>query len=241
MKRFLCLLVACLLISGPALAQPAVYEREGFINDALPEMRFSFEITGKQTNRDGETEYIYTATVTEASPPHATVQSFECLSLEQFVPDTLGFYAVLQDVNFDGYMDLDICYRFELGGMEHRFFLWNPDAGQFEPSNLHEQIRAMYALYPDAKIIHVYIQDSELTSQQLLYQWQGDKLTRIRKMVTTYDSSYRFFALLVDYTVDPDAILMDETYPDLEAFIDDYDAREDALWIGLDAGEPVLN
>lgn len=233
------LLCAVLAMMAAHLSAAFAGEAEGIqfpvqIAPFMPRMTLTIACTEDTFDQYGDTihDYLFTLTVGDGAK---VVQAFHVKSQVTLSADHL---VSLADLNFDGYMDLDVTDAFFANNMSHLFYLWNPDEKAYVPTELGDLGLSWYALYPDSDIIYSYTHETAATGRSDIYQWRNGELKLLRSMVTRSSDSDTYHAVITDYTDGKRTIIADETMG-FDAFLTGYDARETLLWEGIEAGEPL--
>lgn len=146
-----------------------VYRMTGRPHKSLPKMQFTFEDTGK-TN--GEGEHVIRLDIRAEDGTY--LQEIEYSSWET-VDKSYGM-ARLEDVNFDGYLDLVLTHALGASNFYAIFAPWLPEEGRFsEPI---QDIRfCNYVLYPEEKIVLSSEKDGAASYHDKAYSWIGGHLT----------------------------------------------------------------
>lgn len=103
---------------------------------------------------------------------------------EAYVDDTKSF-ATLRDMNFDGYLDLDIEQNWPLAikdGTSHSFYLYNPDTGRFDESSILNGLHWAHAYY-SRREIETGDANGNGYDYTGSYQWMDNKLYLVREKI----------------------------------------------------------
>ncbi len=234
-KVWLGLLLLCLLL--PFAAQAKEYKMA--LTDEK-EMTMCIDLIGTQ-RRVGEApvlEGIYQLTLTH----DGEVSPFQTLYFSQQISeDSQPFEDAglnTQDLDGDGYGDLDISCSPNAPNTDHIIFMFNPQLGRYESRDIGVAALSNITVSPDTKTVLNYIRDSALTGIHELYQWQNGKLVLLRRaeLMAQAPDYGTVRNCVMDYTQGKVRMLLDETYSinDLdEAFAGElYEERMMILWEG---------
>ncbi len=94
--------------------------------------------------------------------------------------------ALLADLNFDGYLDLDLTVGMGASNRFSVFSLWQPEQGCFAQVNQDLEL-CNYSLLPERKDIRVYIHESALHHDIIRYHWENGMLAK-KAMGSVYSS-----------------------------------------------------
>lgn len=209
MRKIAALFLACALCAaGPALGRAeAVYRMTGRPHETLPEMTFTIEDTGERNEED---EHMLLLRVEAEDGGYG--QEMRYPSLETV--DGYVELARLDDVNFDGVLDLVLTHA---QGASNGYVLvapWLPEAGRFsEPV---EGIRLCnYVLYPQQRHILSTEKDGAASYRHQSYAWVGGTLTLLSEgVMERVESSGRMRERLVKYDGDGAVrVCWDDEYP----------------------------
>ncbi len=143
----------------------------------LPQGYLNVRLASTEENEAGETEYIYEYVLTDAQGE--TLSSFRQAST-MWEQDPSQDGLVIADVNFDGYMDVDIRTRAADQNDARAFFLWNAQSGQFERAQMDGVQMSWYTLYPEAGVLVNRVEDSDVCYRLEMYGWDGGALRALR-------------------------------------------------------------
>lgn len=179
MKRVLWLLLACALCAagiGKGRADEA-YRMTGKPHETLPEMTFTIVDTGRLNAQE---EHVLHLSIQGGSyeqemlyPSYETVGGLEL--------------ARLDDVDFDGYLDLVLTHAQGASNFYVLFAPWLPEEGRFS-----EPVRDVrlcnYVLYPQQKVILSSEKDGAASYCHRAYGWAGGQLTLLGEGIMENDS-----------------------------------------------------
>lgn len=167
----------------------------GKLHGDMPETVIVLTNTGREII-DGEDMLVHQADI--SSPETGYAQTLTFHSREAF--DSLC-PAMLADLNFDGYLDLDLTVGMGAANRFSVFALWQPEAGSFAQVDQDLEL-CNYTLAPERKDIWVFIHESALCHDIIRYHWEnGGLVKRAVGSVYTRDSSedvYEAATLLSD-------------------------------------------
>jgi hypothetical protein len=143
----------------------------GKLNSAMPEAVIVLTNTGRDTN-GGLDMLVNQAEV--SIPETGFTQTLTFRSGEAF--NDLS-PAMLADLNFDGYLDLDLTVGMGAANRFSIFALWQPEQGCFAQVNQNLEL-CNYTLQPGRKDIWVYIHESALCHNIVRYHWENGKLVK---------------------------------------------------------------
>ena len=170
-------------------------------------MQFIFEDTGRINAED---EYIMKIDIRAEDGTYQ--QEIEYASWENGEM-SLGL-ARLEDVNFDGYLDLVLAHALGASNWFTIFAPWLPEEGRFaEPI---QDIRfCNYVLYPDEKTILSSEKDGAALYHDKAYSWIGGQLTLMGESVMDNTSSHDLMReRVVKYFLDgTEWVCWDDEYP----------------------------
>ena len=146
-----------------------VYRMTGRPHKSLPKMQFTFEDAGK-INAEGERVIRL-----DIRAEDGTYQQGIEYSSWETVDKSYGM-ARLEDVNFDGSLDLVLTHALGASNFYAIVAPWRPEEGRFaEPI---QDIRfCNYVLYPEEKIILSSEKDGAASYHDKAYSWIGGQLT----------------------------------------------------------------
>ena len=98
-----------------------------------------------------------------------------------------GPFIKAQDLNFDGYPDLDIIYQLGASNSRHIFFFYEPDIGLFRPWEYGYCWLSNFEVDPQREWIINYIHDSAVTGTKEIYHWEGKMLQPVRSAHIRHD------------------------------------------------------
>ncbi len=204
-KRMVAALLAVLCLHATALAEDALV-MQMTIGPDLPPTRLTITLQGEAEGEFGPV-YQYRAELTEES---GMLQTFEIESEQSLDPDM--FISAI-DLNFDGYLDLDVSYYLAAQNIVHRFYLWDMGQRRYVPAKLDNlEVAADIQLYPDGRLIERYTHDSAATGVTGLFQWgEGGALLPLRTVDTTQPTDEGTIRLLItDYPGGEPTVTRDE-------------------------------
>ena len=184
-----------------------VYRMTGRPHKSLPKMQFIFEDTGRINDQD---EHVMKLDVRAEDGTYQ--QEIEYASWENGEM-SLGL-ARLEDVNFDGYLDLVLAHALGASNWFTIFAPWLPGEGRFA-----EPIRDVrfcnYVLYPDERIILSSEKDGAASYHDKAYSWIGGQLTLMGESVVENTSSHdQMRERVVKYFSDgTEWVCWDDEYP----------------------------
>lgn len=235
LKCLCALLSVCLLLCGAAMAGEPYPQTEDLLQlplqiaPDLPAMTLDITRMGEK-GVDGQTVYEYRFSLLNEDMTGGIPTFF----MESEVPLDPEFLVTFADLNFDGYLDLDIAYAYYASNMAHRFYLWAPEEGAYDSAALTNLELSWYTLYPEQQIIYSYVHDSASTGDTALHRWQDGRLVKVRDMITRYTGDMMDYTVtMTDYTGDAPHVLLDETIPS-DTYLEQFDAREATLWEGIE-------
>jgi len=209
---------------------------DAFISDTLPEMTFEFVKQG-ESGPSYEPLYAYDVKVYEKKRPEHLVQAFACTSYEKL--DILPFVALF-DLNFDGFLDLDILSYQAASNQVHTFFLWDAQNDRYVETELIGLEASSYLLFPERKMIEGYRHDSAAAGEYALYAWKEGRLSLVRRLAVGYlDEGGETPHTMALYSCQDgkEALLREESYTE-EEFSVVAQAFADMLWEGIEGGRP---
>ncbi len=155
----------------------------GKLRSDMPEAVIVLTNTGRDT-KDGLELLVNQADIT--IPDTGFAQTLTYRSRE--APNSLS-PAMLADLNFDGYLDLDLTVGMGAANRFSMFALWQPEQGCFAQVNQDLEL-CNYTLQPKRKDIWVYIHESALCHDIVRYHWEnGGLVKKAMGQVYTRDSS----------------------------------------------------
>ena len=184
MKKLTMILLALLMLL--ALGCSALAETTGV---ALPDgraLRLEAQLVGRQINGGAcEEEEIYRLDVYEGQEdqPKQTLD---------FTRENGEMMIQAVDLDFDGYLDLDILYGAGATNSCHTFFRWDPAQDQFTHESGIYTWLSSYTLYPEKKLISNFLHNSAAEGVTQLFRWERDaegqpRLTLIREAEVAAD------------------------------------------------------
>ncbi len=202
------------------------------IGGELPQMTFTIKKTG-ESGAEYDRVYIYEATIAEKANPDKVFQTFTIKSEQLLDPD---YFLHLVDLNFDGYLDIDISYYRAASNEVHRFYLWDMQLNQYVEAELGNLEVSWYTLFPEDKMIYRYYHDSAMTGISEVYQYTGSQLKLLRTVDTTGSSANLESHQLVvtDYSTGAAVVTRDEQLT-ADALLNLLQSGEldDLLWDGI--------
>lgn len=202
------------------------------IGPDLPAMTLTLQKAGEEAGEFGAV-YRYAATLAEKDEPARVAQRFEVLSEQALGPD---FFIDSVDLNFDGYLDLDITYTLTATNAVRRFFLWDVAARGYAETRLDAlEVTTYYMPYPETGLIESYTHDSAATGVGRLSRWADGRLTPVRVVDSTAPADDGAIRLTVtDYASGAPVVTRDEQIR-LDRFVEMLQAGDvDALlWEGI--------
>ncbi|MBE5787581.1 MAG: hypothetical protein E7324_08600 [Clostridiales bacterium] len=100
-----------------------------------------------------------------------------------------GPFIKAQDLNFDGYPDLDIIYLLGASNSQHIFFFFDQETGRYAPWPYSYRWLSNFTADAEKKVIINYIHDSAMTGTKEIYRWEGKKLQLVRKGDIIWDET----------------------------------------------------
>lgn len=165
MKKLTMILLALLMLL--ALGCSALAET----NVALPDgrtLRLEAQLVGKQRNGGTcEDEEIYRLDVYEGQAEQPKQTLYFTRENGELVIETV-------DLDFDGFLDLDILYGSGATNSLHTFFRWDSAQDQFTAENGIYFWLSNYTLYPEKKLILNYLHNSAAEGVTQLFHWEQD-------------------------------------------------------------------
>lgn len=235
MRKTICagLVAVMMMLCCVALAEaPTTMSQDIQIGPELAAMTLTFTKASEFTNENQEIIKIYNIELKEKDSG-TVIQSFDCESQMELDPE---YFATLVDLNFDGYLDMDVNYAILANNQAHNFYLWDAENNQFVETILANGELSWYTLYPESKMLYNYVHTSAVTGETSLFQWDGNVLTLRRKLVTDTVDGETYTVKLTEYDGGNERVLMEESLPH-DSFVEGFDKREEALLNGLDVGE----
>ena len=173
----LCLMIVlALALCLPALADDALSLPDG------RQFRLEAKRLGEQYRAEEyETEGIYMLNLMEGE---AVFQQLFFTTLES---GEEGPFIRTEDLNFDGYPDLDITYALGNANSRHIFFFYDQDTGKYEPWAYGSDWISNYILDAEKGYLINYTHDSAVTGQTAIYRWEGKQLQLLRLGSLTWD------------------------------------------------------
>ena len=98
-----------------------------------------------------------------------------------------GPFIKAQDLNFDGYPDLDIIYQLGASNSWHIFFFYDQDTGKYEPWQYSYMWLSNYTLDPENGYLINYVHDSAVTGTKEIYRWEEKTLQPVRSAHIRHD------------------------------------------------------
>lgn len=150
------------------------------IGHGLPAYTFDVRNLGQQY-LPGEYDTQWIGVVEIKEPDNST--PLQSLYFSTYInEDSLSYICTLDDMNFDGYLDVLITVSSGTAGAPCSVFLYNPEMKQFEMNEMGFAFFCNYTLYPDLGIIVDYIRDGMAAGDEELYRWRNGELERIRSV-----------------------------------------------------------
>ena len=177
----LSLCMALALFIFPLTAQAGTLELTQALHADLPPTLFAL------TYRAGNDGFFYTSAITVAHADTRQVLQHLPLSPEaqSLESDTLGL--ALEDLNFDGYLDMRImAFLPNSGNVPYHVWLWDAPSQQFVYS---EPLSALTSPEPDAAAQRVrsFVREDADTYVQAAYAWVEGDLVLTDRTITYYD------------------------------------------------------
>ncbi len=189
-----CLVALCLL---PLAAHAEEFRVSEKLQADMPKFQFTllYEKTSrsqavgeeKEISYDQESEYFYISTIFIIREDNATaVQRIDLNPYSETCDDeTLGF--VLEDMNFDGYLDMRVMQYMSAGvNIPYYCWLWDPYTQQFV---YNEQLSLLSSPMFDAASQEVMAFElvNDSTYIDTTYRYQGTGLELFSRITTAYD------------------------------------------------------
>ena len=196
-RRMLCAL--CALVALCALTPAAsaeVFTVEQALHESLPAFRFSL-------NYAMENELFYTdaLTITRADDGGNVQQIVLATRAETYDDETLGL--VIEDMNFDGYLDMRLM-QFISAGINIPYFcwLWDPAAQTFVYSEPLSAI-ASPSFDPETRLVYSSERDGASIYIENTYTYAQDgSLTLTARVTSAYDSDINIVIITTEELVD---------------------------------------
>lgn len=155
----------------------------GKLRGDMPEMVIVLTNTGRET-ADGDNMKVHQADIAIQETGFTQTLNYRSReALNSLSP------AMLADLNFDGYLDLDLTVGMGAANRFSVFALWQPEQGCFAQVNQDLEL-CNYTLQPERKDIWVYIHESALCHDIIRYHWEnGGLVKKAVGQVFTRDSS----------------------------------------------------
>lgn len=189
----------------PGYAEGEYYRFNAELSGSLPAMQFEIKLTSGTYSLDGE-EMRYNVVITDLST-YDVVQQLSYASKEKVGPYTF----TLADLNFDGYLDLDITYELPASNEVHTFYLWDPQAKQFVETALSDLATSNYTLYPDSGIIENVLYDYGIASAYALYRYEKGELSKFRRAEVS-EAEGGYTVRVYEIAGGGESLLFDQTY-----------------------------
>ena len=186
-------------------ASDGVYRMTGRPHKSLPKMQFIFEDTGRINEQD---EHVMKLDVRAEDGNYQ--QEIEYASWENGEM-SLGL-ARLEDINFDGYLDLVLAHALGASNWFTIFAPWLPEEGRFsEPI---QDIRfCNYVLYPEEKIALSSEKDGAASYHDKAYSWIGGQLTLMGESVMSSSPTQMKERVVKYFSDGTEWICWDDEYP----------------------------
>lgn len=158
-----------------------VYRMTGRPHKSLPKMQFTFEDTGRINAED---EHILNLSI---SAQDDTYRQEIVYASRETADRSLGL-ARLEDVNFDGYLDLVLAHALGASNWYAIFAPWLPEEGRFDEP-IQDVRFCNHVLYPEQRIILSTEKDGAMSYYDKTYGWVGGKLTLMGASIMENSSS----------------------------------------------------
>jgi len=111
----------------------------------------------------------------------------------------------LVDMNFDGFLDLQIPESLGSINTYYACYLWNPEKNLFEKNEALEEI-ASPQFHEDAKEIFSFCHGSATDNVETLYAWREERLTLLWRKTQTYEEDLGRFVITEERLKDDDTL-----------------------------------
>ena len=177
------LVVLALALCCPLPARAGALERTQALHPDMPSYLFSLAY-----RYEGDLYYTSAITVAQADTRQLVQQITLSPEAQSWDDETLSF--TLEDMNFDGYLDMRIMAFLSASSSDipYLVWLWNPAAHQFEHSAALSAIPSPEANAVE-QVIRGYAREDVTTSVQTTHAWVEGDLVLIGRTTISYDMS----------------------------------------------------
>ena len=136
-------------------------------------LAFTFEITktDKQEMLEYGLQYTYSISILCMENPEMISQTFDFTSsIDGISANSLSNEISFVDIDFDGYLDLEIEVGRGNANRMFQYFRWDNVLGKYEETPFFNMLRTGYQLFPDTKQIIAITHDSAASYGRDMYQ-----------------------------------------------------------------------
>ena len=146
------------------------------ISDTFPAFVFDIVKMDKQEMLEIGLQYTYTITISCQENPELISQAFEVTSLI----DNINEHEIsFVDIDFDGYLDIEIKYTKSTGNNYFDYYRWDSIAGKYEETAFFHLLHSGYQLFPDTKQM-ISTNDYGTSYTRRLYQLMDGEYVALR-------------------------------------------------------------
>ena len=206
---------------------------EYVIADGFPAFTFEITKTDKQEMLEFDLQYTYILSISCREKPEMISQRFEFTScIDGISASSLSNESSFVDIDFDGYLDLEIEIGRGNANRVFQYFRWNDGLAEYEQEPFFNMIYTGYQLFPDTKQIIATTHNSAASYGRDMYQLTEGKYVLLRheyaEIVNVDGDDYEWIVHIMEgqNEIYSETLTVDEYY-DISA------ERDNALRFGI--------